>query len=62
MISSGKNIWIVDEPFAGLDSESIGELKEIMLNHIGKGGTVILTNHQDKIDTSKKIVLGKENE
>ena len=62
VISSGKSIWIVDEPFAGLDSESILELKEIMLNHIEGGGTVILTNHQDKIDASKKIVLGKENE
>ena len=57
LISSGKNIWIMDEPFAGLDSKAIEELKDIISEHIEKNGTVIMTNHQEEIPESKKIIL-----
>ena len=57
LISSGKNIWIMDEPFAGLDSKAIDELKTIISDHIEKNGTVIMTNHQEEIPESKKIIL-----
>ena len=57
VISSGKNIWIMDEPFAGLDSKAIEELKDIISEHIEKNGTVIMTNHQEEIPESKKIIL-----
>ena len=57
LISSGKNIWIMDEPFAGLDSKAIEELKNIISEHIEKNGTVIMTNHQEEIPESKKIIL-----
>ena len=57
LISSRKNIWIIDEPFAGLDSKAIEELKDIISEHIEKNGTVIMTNHQEEIPESKKIIL-----
>ena len=57
LISSRKNIWIMDEPFAGLDSKAIAELKDIISKHIEKNGTVIMTNHQEEIPESKKIIL-----
>jgi ABC-type transport system involved in cytochrome c biogenesis, ATPase component len=57
LISSGKNIWIMDEPFAGLDSKAIQELKGIISQHIKINGTVIMTNHQEEIPESKKIIL-----
>ena len=60
VISSRKNIWIMDEPFAGLDSKSIKELKDIINSHIEKGGTAIIANHQDEIVESKKIILRLE--
>ena len=60
VISSRKNIWIMDEPFAGLDSKSIKELKDIINSHVEKGGTAIIANHQDEIVESKKIILRLE--
>jgi len=57
LISSRKNIWIIDEPFAGLDSKAIEELKNIISNHIEKNGTVIMANHQEEVPESKKIIL-----
>ena len=50
----------MDEPFAGLDSKSIKELKDIINSHVEKGGTVIIANHQDEIVESKKIILRLE--
>ena len=36
-ITSKKKIWILDEPFAGLDKESIKNLKKVFYEHIEKG-------------------------
>ena len=58
-ITSNKTIWILDEPFAGLDKESIGNLKEVFLEHVKKGACVIMANHQDELDESVKIYLEK---
>ena len=33
-ITSKKKIWILDEPFAGLDKESIKNLKQVFYEHI----------------------------
>ena len=46
----------MDEPFAGLDSKSIKELKDIINSHVEKGGTAIIANHQDEILVMKKIL------
>ena len=47
----------MDEPFAGLYSSSISELKIIIKMHVDTGGTVILSNHQEELKDSKKINL-----
>tara|TARA_B100000287_G_scaffold25663_2_gene24775 strand:+ start:161 stop:730 length:570 start_codon:yes stop_codon:yes gene_type:complete len=57
VICSNRKIWIMDEPFAGLDSSSISELKIIIKMHVDTGGTVILSNHQEELKDSKKINL-----
>lgn len=56
-ITSNKTIWILDEPFAGLDKESISNLKKVFLEHVKKGVCVIIANHQEEIDESVKIYL-----
>ena len=40
-----KSIWLLDEPFIGLDKKSILLLKYIINKHIRSGGTVIITSH-----------------
>jgi len=40
-------LWILDEPFAALDSASIGVLQGRINQHVAKGGMAIITTHQD---------------
>ncbi|HET9843505.1 MAG TPA: heme ABC exporter ATP-binding protein CcmA [Gammaproteobacteria bacterium] len=43
-------IWLLDEPFVGLDSKGKEKVQEAILAHCQKGGIVILTQHE-KSDT-----------
>lgn len=40
-------LWILDEPFTGLDQEGVQFLAELMEQHRLKGGMIIFTSHQD---------------
>ena len=62
LFESRKKIWIIDEPFSGLDAVSIETIEKIIKKHANDGGLVIIANHQDKIDGSKKINLGGSND
>lgn len=42
-----KPLWILDEPFAALDSVSVDVLVARLNQHITKGGMAIITTHQD---------------
>lgn len=41
-----KKLWLLDEPFASLDSEGIVLLENHIQQYVMSGGTVILTTHQ----------------
>lgn len=45
-------LWILDEPFAGLDKKMIGKLQDRFVEHASDGGLLILTSHQS-IDLNK---------
>ena len=57
VINSNRKIWILDEPFAGLDAKSISILKEIFTGHLSNGGCIVIANHQELIEQSEKIIL-----
>ena len=57
VINSNRKIWILDEPFAGLDAKSISILKEIFTGHLSNGGCIVIANHQEPIEQSEKIIL-----
>jgi len=38
-------LWILDEPFSALDSSTIQWMIDIIREHAGKGGAVLLTDH-----------------
>lgn len=40
-------LWILDEPFAALDTASIEVLAERLSQHLSNGGMSIVTTHQD---------------
>lgn len=51
-----RSIWILDEPFVGLDQQSIIILLGLIEQHINNGGLVILTSHQPLPPMSCDIV------
>ena len=44
---SGKPLWILDEPFAALDSAAFTLAQSLLASHLDAGGMAILTTHQD---------------
>ncbi len=58
VVSSKKSLWVLDEPYANLDSDSINYLNNCIDDHIKKGGIVITsTNRDDIIATKTKELL-----
>ena len=45
LIIEQKKIWVLDEPYIGLDRISINLINETIINHAGLGGMVIFTSH-----------------
>jgi heme exporter protein A len=43
----GRRLWILDEPFAALDTHSIALVTELLAGHLAQGGLVALTSHQE---------------
>ena len=41
-------VWILDDPFTGLDQDTASILFEKMQNHINGNGAVIITSHSPK--------------
>ena len=40
------SLWLLDEPFDALDAEGVERLNALLLQHLRRGGTVLLTGHQ----------------
>lgn len=39
-------LWILDEPFTALDQSAIANLQQHFIQHLSRGGAIILTTHQ----------------
>lgn len=42
----GPALWILDEPFDALDVQSVARLNQTLIEHLGRGGAIVLTSHQ----------------
>jgi heme exporter protein A len=40
-------LWVLDEPFAALDSAAVGHLQSVIGAHLAGGGMVVMTTHQE---------------
>jgi heme exporter protein A len=47
LLSADKPLWLLDEPFAALDVAAVGLVERTVSAHLGRGGIVVLTTHQD---------------
>lgn len=46
-LARSRKLWILDEPFAALDSESVERLAAHLGGHLEAGGLAVLTTHQE---------------
>ena len=58
LIIENKKIWILDEPFASLDKNSIDLIEQTFMDHCKNNSCIIYTSHQDlKFQVSEEINL-----
>lgn len=61
LLLSESLLWILDEPFTALDKAAVDHLQGVISAHLGCGGLVVLTTHQDVRLTSgetRQLQLG----
>lgn len=57
LLPQPKSIWILDEPFNALDRDSNRALQNLLINHVNRGGIVVLSSHQDlQIDDNARVI------
>jgi heme exporter protein A len=47
LILSRAPLWVLDEPFTALDSDAVELLQALIGEQVAKGGSVVLTTHQE---------------
>ncbi|MFT7300669.1 MAG: heme exporter protein A [Porticoccus sp.] len=52
------SLWVLDEPFTAIDKQGVVQLEGLLVNHVNKGGLVILSTHQDvRIEGIRRLSL-----
>lgn len=58
VIASGAAIWLLDEPYNGLDSANCARLDSVLLRHAATGGIALVAAHQPpSINVANSIAL-----
>jgi len=39
-------LWLLDEPFTAIDKAGVAELETLLVEHVERGGAVVMTSHQ----------------
>ena len=57
LLSESMPLWLLDEPFAALDTRSIAYTEELIGRHLAAGGAVVYTTHQSSaLDARARVV------
>lgn len=60
MIASQASIWLLDEPYNGLDQANILLLDQALHQHVGDGGIALIASHiAPTVNVARSIMLGK---
>jgi len=49
-------LWLLDEPFAALDSEAAELTRQLIEAHVGGGGALVYTTHQDAGLSDSRVI------
>lgn len=58
LLVAGSALWVLDEPLTALDRSAVELVREMLVNHLAKGGVAVLTTHQDLDLPSRHLELG----
>lgn len=47
VLCEARPLWVLDEPFAALDSHAVSLLQSLLAAQLARGGAVLFTTHQD---------------
>ena len=62
MIASGALIWLLDEPYNGLDQANVARLDEALHRHTLAGGIALIASHiAPSVNVARSIMLGQAN-
>src|SRR6185295_15820447 len=57
LLSESVRLWLLDEPFAALDTAAATYMEELVGRHLAAGGAVVYTTHQPTgIDARARVV------
>ena len=56
MLTRGAQVWILDEPFNALDVHAVGELQDLIVEHLQGNGLVVLTSHQPLVIPGLRVL------
>ena len=57
LISESVPLWLLDEPFAALDTGASNYVEELLGRHVTAGGSVVYTTHQSSaLDAAAQVV------
>lgn len=61
LLHSSAKLWILDEPFTGVDDQGRQLIESLCAEHLSKGGCILLTNHRSLKTTSLGTYLRELN-
>jgi heme exporter protein A len=58
MIASGASIWLLDEPYNGLDQANVARLDEALHRHTASGGIALIASHiAPTVNVARSVML-----
>lgn len=55
-----KAVWMLDEPFAGLDQQTAGALQSLLTDHVHSGTALIFSSHERGLDHARALDLSDQ--
>jgi heme exporter protein A len=60
MIASAAQIWLLDEPYNGLDQANVARLDEALQRHAASGGIALVASHiAPTVNVARSISLDR---
>jgi heme exporter protein A len=56
MLAEARPLWLLDEPFSALDAEGVAILTGVLEGHLGRGGALAFTTHQEAGIAATRVV------